>query len=86
MSSWRDTGNGHIQCDYSGRRARMTRTRQIVEDNRMVAFSDAEWAKLVELGKKRGRTPEQCVHDFVASCQPGKTGWAHPETFGEDKG
>lgn len=41
-------------------------------------LSDSEERKLDALAAARGRTPEQCLLDFIASCQPGGGGWVHP--------
>jgi hypothetical protein len=45
-----------------------------------MTLNDAEDAKLDALAKARGKTPEQCVRDFIASCCPGGSGWEHPAT------
>jgi hypothetical protein len=41
-------------------------------------LNEAESKKLTALAEARRRTPEQCLRDFIAACQPGGTGWEHP--------
>lgn len=36
-----------------------------------IDLSEAEAAKLQELSDARGKTPEQCIRDFIAACVPG---------------
>ena len=83
---WRDIGNGKIKCEKTGEIARLTATRQLVteeEHDRTIMFTSKEWERLQKLARKRSTlkhkwTPEECVHDFVATCQPGDIGWIHP--------
>ena len=44
-----------------------------------IDLNDAEEAKLEALAKARGRSPERCLRDFIAACQPGGSGWEHPD-------
>jgi hypothetical protein len=48
-------------------------------------LTDAELEKLAQLARARGKTPEACVKDFIASCQPGGSGWKHPEAASQPK-
>lgn len=40
---------------------------------------DAYAERLKALAAARGRSEEQCLLDFIAACQPGGSGWQHPE-------
>ena len=48
-------------------------------------LSDAETEKLAQLATARGKSPEACVKDFIAACQPGGSGWKHPEAASNPK-
>lgn len=41
-------------------------------------LNDAETAKLEALAKARDKSPEDCIRDFIATCQPGGGDWKHP--------
>ena len=41
-------------------------------------LTQAEIDKLAALAAARGKTPEQCIKDFVVTCQPSGSGWQHP--------
>jgi hypothetical protein len=43
-----------------------------------IDLSDAYAAKLRALAETRKRSPEQCILDFLAACQPGGSGWRNP--------
>ena len=81
---WRDAGGGMIQCELTGRRVRLLDVRTTNEDAlHMMRFTAAEWSKLERLAEarstiKRTITPADCVREFVASCQPGGSGWKVP--------
>jgi len=45
-------------------------------------LSDVENEKLAQLAAARGKSAEACVKDFIASCQPGGSGWKNPEETG----
>lgn len=42
-------------------------------------LSEAEEAKLARLARARGKSPEACIKEFIAACQPGGSGWLNPE-------
>jgi hypothetical protein len=42
-------------------------------------LSDVEIEKLAQLARARGKSPEACIKDFIAACQPGGSGWLSPE-------
>lgn len=44
----------------------------------VVELSDVEYERLLQLSKRRCRTPVQCMQDFVRTCQPEGSGWTHP--------
>ena len=48
-------------------------------------LTDAEYEKLSQLALARDRSPEACLKYFIATCQPGGTGWKHPEAAGNPK-
>jgi hypothetical protein len=48
-------------------------------------LTDAEITKLAQLARARGKSPEACIKDFIASCQPGGSGWKHPEAASSPK-
>ncbi len=81
---WRDAGGGVIQCEVTGRRARLLDVRTTNEDAiHMMRFTSAEWSKLERLALarstvKRTVTPVDCVRDFIERCQPGGSGWKVP--------
>ena len=45
---------------------------------RTVTFSPEHWAKLEQLAKARGKTPQECLEGFIETCKPGGSGWIHP--------
>jgi ABC-type proline/glycine betaine transport system substrate-binding protein len=48
-------------------------------------LSDAEVEKLTQLAHGRGKSPEACIKDFIAACQPGGSGWLNPEVANKSK-
>ncbi len=44
----------------------------------ILKLSDAEEERLDALAAACGKSPEQCLRDFIAACQPGGSGWSHP--------
>lgn len=42
-------------------------------------LNDAEKEKLEALARARGKSIGDCLRDFIAACQPGGSGWTHPE-------
>lgn len=41
-------------------------------------LSAVHYAKLQRLAKARGRTPKQCIEEFIESCVPEGGKWRHP--------
>jgi len=48
-------------------------------------LSDAEMEKLAQLARARGKSPEACIKDFIAACQPGGSGWMSPDAANTPK-
>lgn len=81
---WRDAGDGMIECEITKRKVPLLHARSVpMHGGRSMSFTDAEWTKLEALAaarstRKHTYTPEECVRAFVASCQPGGSGWKVP--------
>lgn len=52
----------------------------------VIRLNEAQSARLQALAAARRKTPEQCLEDFVNSCQPGGSGWEPPERAAKPKG
>lgn len=44
----------------------------------VLSLNKAEATKLQQLAEARQRSPEDCLRDMIATCQPGGSGWVHP--------
>ncbi len=78
---WRDAGNGMIECEITKRRVPLLDARSVpMHGGHSMQFTDAEWSKLEELAAARSTTkhtytPEKCLSELIATCQPGGSGW-----------
>lgn len=51
----------------------------------VIKLNNAQSERLQALATARGKTPEECLVDFVNSCQPGGSGWEPPERAAKPK-
>jgi len=50
-----------------------------------VKLNEAEKAKLEALAAAKRTSVEDCVRAWIAACQPGGSGWKHPEEAGNPR-
>lgn len=75
---YRDIGNGKVRREDTGEILDVRHIRpDPIAARRTITFTEREWENLVELGKLRNKTPEECVRDFARNVPP-KDHWQHP--------
>lgn len=67
--AWRDIGGGMVRCDKTGKVARMCDIRG-ARSGRTIELTEQQWAKLTQLARLRGMSPEECIASFIESAEP----------------